>query len=88
MIYILQAHVNLESGESLEDVDHSVLFYNQAIILYHLRQYRASLAILDRLFQYIDPLGTTAGNSPFLTHKAPPIICSRQQFQILLLFQK
>ena len=23
-----------------------------------------------------------------LTHKAPPIICSRRQFQILLLFQK
>ena len=23
-----------------------------------------------------------------LTHKAPPIICNRRQFQILLLFQK
>ena len=52
--------MNLESGESLEDVDHSVLYYNQAIILYHLRQYRASLNILDRLFQF-DPLGTSTG---------------------------
>ncbi|WAR13448.1 CNO10-like protein [Mya arenaria] len=53
------AHVNLDSGEGLEDVDHSVLFYNQAIILYHLRQNRASLAILDKLFPFIDPLSST-----------------------------
>ena len=26
--------------------------------------------------------------NPYLTHKAPPITCSRQQFQILLLFKK
>ena len=53
--------MNFESSESLEDVDHSVLYFNQAIILYHLRQYKASLAILDRLFQFIDPLGTSSG---------------------------
>lgn len=57
------AHVNLDSGESLEDVDHSVLFYNQAVILYHLRQYKASLVILERLFQFMDPLGTSADES-------------------------
>ena len=34
---------------------------------------------------YIDTPGIS---QPSLTHKAPPIICSRRQFQILLLFQK
>lgn len=57
------AHVNLDSGESLEDVDHSVLFYNQAIILYHLRQYKAALAILDKLFPFIDPLNSSGDES-------------------------
>ncbi|XP_052230090.1 CCR4-NOT transcription complex subunit 10-like isoform X2 [Dreissena polymorpha] len=53
------AHVNIESWEGLEDVDHSVLFYNQAVILYHLRQNKAALAILDKLFPFIDPLSST-----------------------------
>ncbi|XP_022345104.1 CCR4-NOT transcription complex subunit 10-like [Crassostrea virginica] len=50
------AHVNIDNSESLEDVDHSVIYFNQAVILYHLRQYKAALNILDRLFQYIEPL--------------------------------
>ncbi|KAK3603937.1 hypothetical protein CHS0354_042949 [Potamilus streckersoni] len=60
------AHVNLESGESLEDVDHSVLYYNQAIILHHLRQYKAALSILDRLFQFIEPLDESLGRKVLL----------------------
>lgn len=54
------AHVNIDSGESLEDVDHSVLFYNQAIIMYHLQQNKAALSILDKLFPFIDPLSSSA----------------------------
>lgn len=50
------AHVNIDNSESLEDVDHSVIYFNQAVILYHLRQYKAALNILDKLFQYIEPL--------------------------------
>ncbi|KAJ8302570.1 hypothetical protein KUTeg_018966 [Tegillarca granosa] len=50
------AHVNINNSESLEDVDHSVIYYNQAVILYHLRQYKGALNILDKLFQFIEPL--------------------------------
>lgn len=49
--------MNIDNSESLEDVDHSVIYFNQAVILYHLRQYKAALNILDKLFQYIEPLG-------------------------------
>ena len=52
---IFQAKVNFDSGKSLEEADFSVLFYNQAILYYHLRQYKAALNILEKLFQYIDP---------------------------------
>ncbi|KAK3085445.1 hypothetical protein FSP39_003407 [Pinctada imbricata] len=50
------AHVNIDNSESLEDVDHSVIYYNQAVILYHLRQYKAACNILEKLFQFIEPL--------------------------------
>ncbi|XP_070575337.1 CCR4-NOT transcription complex subunit 10-like [Ptychodera flava] len=42
--------------DNLEDVDHAILFYNHAIILYHLRQYREAAKILEKLFQFIEPL--------------------------------
>ena len=47
----------MDNSDSLEDVDHSVLYYNQAVILYHLRQYKAATKVLDKLFQFIEPLG-------------------------------
>ena len=47
----------MDVSDSLEDVDHSVLYYNQAVILYHLRQYKAATKVLDKLFQFIEPLG-------------------------------
>ncbi|XP_067127548.1 CCR4-NOT transcription complex subunit 10 [Centruroides vittatus] len=51
-----QARINIDNVETLEDVDHCILFFNQAIILFHLHQYHATITILDKLFQFIEPL--------------------------------
>lgn len=40
-----------------EDVDRSVLRYNQAVIFYHSRQYQAALEIVNNLFSLIEPMG-------------------------------
>ncbi|XP_076448993.1 CCR4-NOT transcription complex subunit 10-like isoform X2 [Babylonia areolata] len=41
--------------DGIEDVDNAVLYYNQAVLNFVLKQYRTALAILDRGFQYIEP---------------------------------
>ncbi|GAB6030409.1 CCR4-NOT transcription complex subunit 10 [Chamberlinius hualienensis] len=51
-----QVHVNLNDVDTLDDVEQCVLYYNQAVILYHLRQYHAALAISDKVFQFVEPL--------------------------------
>ena len=51
-----QAHVNVNNIAALEDVDQCVLYYNHAVILYHTRQYHSALTILDKLFQYVEPV--------------------------------
>lgn len=53
--------MNLDSSESLEDVDHSVLYYNQAIIMYHLQQYKTALGIIDKLFPFMEPISSSRG---------------------------
>ena len=35
-----------------------------------------------------EKVGHLISRKEWLTHKAPPILCSRQQFQMFLLFQK
>ncbi|XP_064599007.1 CCR4-NOT transcription complex subunit 10-like [Liolophura sinensis] len=50
------SHIPSENAESVEDVDHGIIYYNQAVLLYRLHQYRASLTIVDKLFQFIEPL--------------------------------
>ncbi|XP_058808341.1 CCR4-NOT transcription complex subunit 10 isoform X2 [Phymastichus coffea] len=40
----------------VEDVDRSVLKYNQAVILYHMGQYQAALEIVNILFAIIEPM--------------------------------
>ncbi|XP_013383566.1 CCR4-NOT transcription complex subunit 10 [Lingula anatina] len=52
-----QSQVNIDSVEALDDVDQCVMYFNQAVLLYHLKQYQAALAIMDKLFQFIEPLG-------------------------------
>ncbi|XP_052063394.1 CCR4-NOT transcription complex subunit 10-like [Mytilus californianus] len=50
------ANISMDNSDSLEDVDHSVLYFNQAVIFYHLRQYKAATKVLDKLFQFIEPI--------------------------------
>lgn len=54
-----QAHINMEDADTLDDVDNCVLVYNQAVILYHLHQYNASLHVLERVVQFLEPLEET-----------------------------
>ncbi|XP_029640500.1 CCR4-NOT transcription complex subunit 10 [Octopus sinensis] len=49
-------HINIDSLSNLDDVDHSAVLYNQAVVLYHHRQYKAALSIMDKLFHYVEPL--------------------------------
>ncbi|XP_049815673.1 CCR4-NOT transcription complex subunit 10 [Schistocerca nitens] len=51
-----QAHINIEDLDSLEDVEHCVIYYNQAVLLYHLKQYHAALKIMNKIFSFIEPM--------------------------------
>lgn len=42
---------------SNDDVEKCVMRYNQAVLLYHTRQYEAALQILNRLFTFVEPMG-------------------------------
>lgn len=62
-----QAHINIEDLDSLDDVDNSVLVYNQAVVMYHLHQYNAALHVLEKVSQFLEPLDETlARNICFL----------------------
>ena len=53
----MQAQVNVENIGALDDVDQCVFYYNHAVLLYHQRQYKTALAIMDKLIQFIEPMG-------------------------------
>ncbi|GIZ01521.1 CCR4-NOT transcription complex subunit 10 [Caerostris extrusa] len=62
-----QANVDNQDLETLDDVDNCVIFYNQSVQLYHCHQYHSAINILDKVFQYIEPLEETlAKNICFL----------------------
>ncbi|XP_029445263.1 CCR4-NOT transcription complex subunit 10 isoform X2 [Rhinatrema bivittatum] len=50
-----QIHAAVEEMDSLDDVENSMLYYNQAVILYHLRQYTEAISIGEKLYQFIEP---------------------------------
>ncbi|XP_069068085.1 CCR4-NOT transcription complex subunit 10 isoform X2 [Pleurodeles waltl] len=52
-----QVHSAVEEMDSLDDVENSMLYYNQAVILYHLRQYSEAISIGEKLYQFIEPFG-------------------------------
>lgn len=54
---MFQAHVNIEDLDSLEDVEHCVIYFNQAVLLYHLKQYNTALKIMQKVFSFIEPMG-------------------------------
>lgn len=43
--------------EKLDDVDHCVCHFNQAVLLYHQRKYTVALRIMDRVYKFIEPMG-------------------------------
>lgn len=47
---------DLSEKSNLDDADYAVVYYNKAVLLYHEKQYRAALSILEKLFKYIEPI--------------------------------
>uniref|UniRef100_A0AAQ5Z0D5 CCR4-NOT transcription complex subunit 10 n=1 Tax=Amphiprion ocellaris TaxID=80972 RepID=A0AAQ5Z0D5_AMPOC len=50
-----QVHTSAEDVDGLDDVENSLLYYNQAIIHYHLRQYSEAISIGEKLYQFLEP---------------------------------
>lgn len=50
-----QVHSASEEVDGLDDVENSLLYYNQAIVHYHLRQYSEAIAIGEKLYQFLEP---------------------------------
>lgn len=47
----------VNTGDELDDIDRSFLLYNQAVVHFHTKRYKAAINILERLFKIIEPLG-------------------------------
>lgn len=47
-----------EAADALDDVENSLLYYNQAIVHYYLRQFSEAVSIGERLYQFLEPFGT------------------------------
>ncbi|XP_024943516.1 CCR4-NOT transcription complex subunit 10 isoform X2 [Cephus cinctus] len=45
-----------DSSEAMDDVEKCVMRYNEAVLLYHTKQYNAALQIMNRLFTFIEPM--------------------------------
>uniref|UniRef100_A0A5F9D7M2 CCR4-NOT transcription complex subunit 10 n=1 Tax=Oryctolagus cuniculus TaxID=9986 RepID=A0A5F9D7M2_RABIT len=50
-----QVHSAVEEMDGLDDVENSVLYYNQAVVLYHLRQHTEAISVGEKLYQFIEP---------------------------------
>ncbi|XP_076248278.1 CCR4-NOT transcription complex subunit 10 isoform X2 [Calliopsis andreniformis] len=46
----------IDSPEPIVNIEKSVMKYNQAVLLYHTRQYNVALDIANRLFAFIEPM--------------------------------
>ncbi|CAF3384282.1 unnamed protein product [Rotaria sp. Silwood1] len=52
-------HCSLDNVTTLEEPDQCTLFYNMAVLLYHMRQYRSALLIVEKLFRFIGQIDET-----------------------------
>ncbi|XP_053322431.1 CCR4-NOT transcription complex subunit 10 [Spea bombifrons] len=52
-----EVHSAVDEIDSLDDVENSMLYYNQAVILYYLRQHMEAINIGEKLYQFIEPFG-------------------------------
>ncbi|XP_047217693.1 CCR4-NOT transcription complex subunit 10 isoform X2 [Girardinichthys multiradiatus] len=50
-----QLHTTAEDVDGLDDVENSLLYYNQAILHYHMRQYSEAICIAEKLYQFLEP---------------------------------
>ncbi|XP_041421399.1 CCR4-NOT transcription complex subunit 10-A isoform X3 [Xenopus laevis] len=50
-----EVHSAIDEIDSLDDVENSMLYYNQAVILYYLRQHMEAISIGEKLYQFIEP---------------------------------
>ncbi|KAM4632804.1 CCR4-NOT transcription complex subunit 10 isoform 2-T2 [Polymixia lowei] len=50
-----QVHTSVEDIDGLDDVENSLLYYNQAIIHYHMRQFSEAISIGEKLYQFLEP---------------------------------
>ncbi|XP_076844617.1 CCR4-NOT transcription complex subunit 10 isoform X4 [Brachyhypopomus gauderio] len=50
-----QMHSAVEDIDGFDDVENSILYYNQAIIYYHMRQYSEAISIGEKLYQFLEP---------------------------------
>ncbi|XP_017286664.1 CCR4-NOT transcription complex subunit 10 isoform X2 [Kryptolebias marmoratus] len=48
-------HTSAEDVDGLDDVENCLLYYNQAIIHYHMRQYSEAISIGEKLYQFLEP---------------------------------
>jgi len=46
-----------DSNETIDDVEKCIMRYNQAVLLYHTKQYNAALRIMNKFFAFIEPMG-------------------------------
>lgn len=55
---VRQLHSSLtEDADGLDDVENSLLYYNQAVICYHLKQFSEAISIGEKLYQFLEPFG-------------------------------
>ena len=57
-VFVFQLHSSSEDADGLDDVENSLLYYNQAIIHYYTRQYSEAITIGEKLYQFLEPFGT------------------------------
>ncbi|KAM9797917.1 CCR4-NOT transcription complex subunit 10 [Neosynchiropus ocellatus] len=50
-----QVHTTAEDVDGLDDVENSLLYYNQAVIYYHMRQYSEAISIGEKLYHFLEP---------------------------------
>uniref|UniRef100_A0A8C1YMT8 CCR4-NOT transcription complex subunit 10 n=1 Tax=Cyprinus carpio TaxID=7962 RepID=A0A8C1YMT8_CYPCA len=50
-----QMHTAVDDIDGLDDVENSILYYNQAVIHYHMRQYSEAISIVEKLYQFLEP---------------------------------
>ncbi|XP_026830451.1 CCR4-NOT transcription complex subunit 10-like isoform X2 [Ooceraea biroi] len=46
----------MDSSEAIDDVEKCIMRYNQAVLLYHTKQYNTALRVMNKFFAFIEPM--------------------------------